>query len=113
MAAITDEQIITVRSYVGEKWLEADISDRYDKFFLLTSDEDSALYLTTVEVLRAAEARMTLDKPTSVSAEGMSVSYVTNLTTLRQRISELEAVGTVDPEEGGIKITKLKRASTR
>lgn len=116
MAGISDEQVITVRSWIGDEWDaldgQGDISDRYDKFFAVTEDPATALYFTVLEIMRTQLSQMVLDQAGSVSGEGMSISWTTNITTLRERLKDLETAKNLESAPA-VSVTRLVRSNPR
>jgi len=105
----TDDELIIARSWIGESEDQEVFDERFDRHFLLLADRIEALNSAIEESLRAQLAVMTLDQPSSASAEGISYSNVQNIVTLRENLEKFEA----SKGSGKAAVTKLIRKQTR
>ncbi len=105
----------TARSWVGDKVSIDDLNIRFDDFMVKNSgDREDALYHTVEETMNHQMAVLTVDKPSATSAEGMSVSYVQNIISMRDRLKELRSTGLyAETGDGGGSVAKLVRTSPR
>lgn len=107
MTELSQDQIRVIRAWVGEETADEVLQERYNQL----NDLDGVI----LEELRAQLAAY-LAQPSSLSVDGVSVSYGANITGLRDRINDFIKVGgtgTDDTPVGGFGVHKLVRDEVR
>lgn len=108
MAGLTQDQLRVVRSWVGQTADESVLQERYARL----DDLDGVI----LEEMRAQYAEL-IAQPSTISVDGLSVSYGENIRALRERINDFIKVGgtrTDDtPPPGGAMVHKLVRPEVR
>src|SRR5512134_2794715 len=84
MAELTLDQLKVVRSWVGDAVHEATLHERYNRL----GDLDGVI----LEELRHQHAVL-MDSPTSFGAEGISVDFGTNMSSLNEKIDNFISIG--------------------
>jgi len=87
----TSVEFAWAKAWIGENEAKTVFDERFDRLTPTYSDRDRCLKISTEESLRSQLAKMVNDAPSSVSVDGVSVSYVTNITTLRENLASFSA----------------------
>lgn len=87
----TSSELTLARSWIGEKETAVTFDERFDRLLLSYSVREEAFNAAIEESLRAQLAKMVQDRPSSMAVEGVSISWTTNITTLRDRLKEFQA----------------------
>lgn len=84
MAALTDEDIAAIKSWVGSEWSDSDIEDRFDRL----EDVDEVV----LEILNQQIADLSA-QPSSFSVPGLSITQGQNMITLSETIKRFRGHG--------------------
>jgi hypothetical protein len=92
MAALTEDDIAAIKSWVGSGWSEDDIEERYARL----QDQDEVV----LEILNQQIADVNA-QPTSFSVPGLSISNGQQAQYLGETIKRFNASGGLDDEANG------------
>jgi hypothetical protein len=103
----TDNQWAYAQSWIGQVATQAAFDDVYDRLRPQASTDDAGVDLAIEETMRAQLAALVNDQPSSITVPGgLSVNFVTNITTLREMLQKF-SVQKGQNKAGGV--TKLTR----
>lgn len=87
---LTDDQLVVVRSWVGEVVDDQTLHDRYDRLQTLDA---------TVEEELRSQLAVAIDQPTQVSLpSGLSISKQQNLMSAEKRLKDFLSFGSLDDD---------------
>lgn len=100
------------QTWIGSKETKVVFDERLDRLLPDFDERTKAFNASVGESLREQLAIMMLDRPSSMSAEGVSLSYSQNLIALQKMITRFESSGGTGIA-GGAQVSSMHRQSTR
>lgn len=98
------------QTWVGSKETQEVFDERVDRLLPESGEQPTAINSAIEESLREQLAIMVLNRPSSMSVEGVSISYAANIVALREQLKRFltSAIGS-----GRAQVSQSHRHSTR
>jgi molecular chaperone DnaK (HSP70) len=107
----TSDELAYARSWIGELESTADFDARVDRLLLSYSEREEAVNAAIEEAIRARISVLTMDQPTNMSIQGISIGFGSNIPALQQRLKEFSGSAAGGSRQLGVR--QLEREDPR